>query len=63
MYLWATTMPFEISLTTTPASPVGRRRVIVDGVQKIGPGLKVHPVPVADSTTAQVKPKPGGPAK
>src|SRR5439155_21808345 len=51
-------------------------RVIVDGVQKIGPGLKVHPVPAADSTTAAAggasagagkppadAPKPGGPAK
>jgi membrane fusion protein (multidrug efflux system) len=51
-------------------------RVIVDGVQKIGPGLKVHPVPAADSTTAAAggaaagagKPpadpaKPGGPSK
>ena len=51
-------------------------RVIVDGVQKIGPGLKVRPVPAADSTTAAAggaaagagKPpadpaKPGGPAK
>jgi membrane fusion protein, multidrug efflux system len=51
-------------------------RVIVDGVQKIGPGLKVHPVPAADSASAAAggagagagKPpaggsKPGGPAK
>jgi membrane fusion protein (multidrug efflux system) len=27
-------------------------RVVVDGVQKIGPGRPVHPVPMADSATA-----------
>lgn len=32
-------------------------RVIVDGVQKVGPGAKVHPVPVADSSGAAGTPK------
>lgn len=36
-------------------------RVIVDGVQKIGPGLVVHPVPLADSgRTAASVPAGGG---
>lgn len=33
-------------------------RVIVDGVQKVGPGVKVHPVPAVDSSAA-AKPAPG----
>jgi membrane fusion protein (multidrug efflux system) len=32
-------------------------RVIVDGIQKVGPGAKVHPVPAADSSAALGKPK------
>jgi membrane fusion protein (multidrug efflux system) len=35
-------------------------RVIVDGVQKVGPGMKVKPVPAADSTAA---PAAGGPSR
>jgi membrane fusion protein (multidrug efflux system) len=33
-------------------------RVVVDGLQKIGPGLKVHPVPATADSAAQ-----RGPAK
>jgi membrane fusion protein (multidrug efflux system) len=36
-------------------------RVIVDGVQKIGPGRPVHPMPLADSAAAPAGAAPAGP--
>lgn len=38
-------------------------RVIVDGVQKVGPGRVVKPVPLTDSTTASASLGAGAPAK
>ena len=37
-------------------------RVIVDGVQKVGPGRAVHPVPLGDSTVAPAPARAGAPA-
>jgi membrane fusion protein (multidrug efflux system) len=39
-------------------------RVIVDGVQKVGPGIKVRAVPAVDSlATAKPAPGAGGPSQ
>jgi membrane fusion protein (multidrug efflux system) len=35
-------------------------RVVVDGIQKVGPGSPVHPVPLADSASAATPPGRSG---